>query len=992
MGNLRNCVRLVGRAALTGTGAAVVSLASAQTPAARTSAAPADEVQEVTVTGSRVIRNGNDSPTPVTVITVEDIQTTRPTTVFEGLLDMPVFAGSRGAVTNPGAAGSTNNNISALSLRGLGQARTLILYDGHRVPPTQENGFVNINMIPQMLLQRVDVVTGGVSAVYGSDGVSGVVNFITDRRFNGIKANIQTGISDYDDDRSSEFGIAAGMDLFGGRGHIEGSLQAHKDDGVPLKTSRQFGRERWTLQGSGTAALPYFLTPDATLGNLTFGGKIVAPNPCNALCQSNPLLNQQFVDLGVLGPFTPGSTTGVTGNIQIGGDGAYHTSTTLKAMLNFQQAFGRFDFDLTDSLHYFLTGSGTVEHSYVNNTDQSLNAVTLSATNAFLPAAYQTAMTSRGITTFNLGKMYSLEHGFGPTTADDHTRQWMVNTGLEGRLGEYRWEGSYTHGTATEDNRQNNSLSNGRLSAALDAVVSNGQVVCNVTVTNPGLYPGCVPLNVFGVGSESAAAIAYITQPAKYKPRTTTDDVSGSIAGSPFNTWAGAVNMALSAEWRKLGYELVSNSLPALFDPLSCTGLRFNCTPFNATTFQGTAQATSSSANRPPVSQTVAEGAIEAEFPLLRDLPFVQSVSVNTAYRYARYTVTGAPVITDPDITRNFIANTWKAGIDWKINDAIRVRATRSRDFRAPTLIDLYAPANFGNNNMVDMLTNITPTNAQLQTSGNPNLVPEVGFTTTLGIVVRPTEKLSLSIDAYDITVRNAIINASGFGPNAQTSCYQSGGTSFYCTLQVRPVPIAEAIANPIPANTITKYLSAPANVAEQSTYGADTEVNYSSQVAGHPFSLRGLVTYQPHALLIVPGANVADFAGVDFSNSNQGGAVVRATGFVKFGITDNFTVDMSTRYRRHVHHNSDVTVIVGRGDPNNIPSILYSNLNLAYRLDQQTWGQANFYLNIQNVFNQPPIPSANAGPQGAPGNFGGYVPGDDPIGRYFSVGMRYRL
>ena len=290
----------MGLAFITGSGAMLASAADA--PAAgRPQAAAAEELAEVTVTGSRVISNGNDSPTPVTVVTVEDILTTRPTTIFEGLLDMPAFAGSRGATTNPGNAAGRNNNISALSLRGLGQQRTLVLYDGHRVPPTQEDGFVNVNMIPQMLLQRVDVVTGGGSAVYGSDAITGVVNFVTDRNFNGIKANAQYGISQQRDGRATELGIAGGMDLFGGRGHIEGSLQQHDDKGVDLKTSRQFGRERWTLQGSGTTALPNFLVPYATNSALTFGGKITGP--ATGTGGANPLLNQQFVSPGVLGPF-----------------------------------------------------------------------------------------------------------------------------------------------------------------------------------------------------------------------------------------------------------------------------------------------------------------------------------------------------------------------------------------------------------------------------------------------------------------------------------------------------------------------------------------------------------------------------------------------------------------------------------------------------------------------------------------------------------------
>src|SRR5258706_3153981 len=171
----------IGLASLAGAGAMAFSVANAQTPATTAQAAAAPQVVEaVTITGSRVIQNGNDSPAPLTVVSVEQLQATRPTTVFEGLLDTPAFAGSRGGIaSNPSGNQANSNQTSALNLRGLGPIRTLILYDGHRVPPTTQNGTVNANTIPQMLLQRVDVVTGAASAVYGSDAIGGVVNFIT---------------------------------------------------------------------------------------------------------------------------------------------------------------------------------------------------------------------------------------------------------------------------------------------------------------------------------------------------------------------------------------------------------------------------------------------------------------------------------------------------------------------------------------------------------------------------------------------------------------------------------------------------------------------------------------------------------------------------------------------------------------------------------------------------------------------------------------------
>jgi outer membrane cobalamin receptor len=204
----------------------VFSTAGAQSPAGAAQAVADDDLEEVVVTGSRVITNGNDSPTPVTVVTIEDIQATRPTTVYEGLLDMPQFGGSRGAaVSNPGGTGANNNNINAPNLRGLGSIRTLVLWDTHRMPPSEQDFLSDVNMIPQMLLQRIDVVTGGASAVYGSDALSGVANFITDRKFTGLKLQARTGTSDYQDDRSNDLGVAFGTNLFGGRGHFEGSVE-----------------------------------------------------------------------------------------------------------------------------------------------------------------------------------------------------------------------------------------------------------------------------------------------------------------------------------------------------------------------------------------------------------------------------------------------------------------------------------------------------------------------------------------------------------------------------------------------------------------------------------------------------------------------------------------------------------------------------------------------------------------------------------------------
>ena len=273
-------------ALVTSTHAQTVPDAAPVTTPPAADAAAADPVT-VVVTGSRVIKNGNNSPTPLTVVNVEQMLKLQPTNIAEALSTLPAFAGSRVATGNPGT-GTTNNAANVMNLRGLGFTRNLILYDGHRVPPSTQDGLVDIDMIPQMLLKRVDIVTGGVSAVYGSDAISGVVNFVTDTRFNGLKLNVQGGISSRNDDKTYDIGIAGGRDLFGGKGHIEASYQYRDDPGIASRRSRRFGIDDITVQGGGNTANPYHVTYDTRFNTTTFGG----------LFKSGALSGMQFVRPG----------------------------------------------------------------------------------------------------------------------------------------------------------------------------------------------------------------------------------------------------------------------------------------------------------------------------------------------------------------------------------------------------------------------------------------------------------------------------------------------------------------------------------------------------------------------------------------------------------------------------------------------------------------------------------------------------------------------
>jgi iron complex outermembrane recepter protein len=202
-------------------GASIVALASGSGAWAQNAASVDEaggEAGDIVVTGSRVITNGANSPTPLTTISSETLLATTPASVPDALNKLPVFQGS----TQPRSAGNSQTMAgqNIINLRNLGPQRVLILLDGHRVTPTNQDGTVSIDTLPLDLMQRVDVVTGGASAVYGSDAVSGVVNFVLDKKFSGIKADVNGGISTYGDGESYKVSLVAGTELFGGNGHI----------------------------------------------------------------------------------------------------------------------------------------------------------------------------------------------------------------------------------------------------------------------------------------------------------------------------------------------------------------------------------------------------------------------------------------------------------------------------------------------------------------------------------------------------------------------------------------------------------------------------------------------------------------------------------------------------------------------------------------------------------------------------------------------------
>ena len=267
--------------------------------------------ESIIVTGSRVIADAANSPMPVTVISTKQLRGTTPANLADGLNKLPIFQGSQ-TIGRPGD-GSYNFSSNTLNLRNFGTNRTLVLLDGHRAASSNADGTVNIDTLPQLLISRVDVVTGGASAVYGSDAVTGVVNFILDKKFTGFKADINTGISTYTDAWSYNLGAAAGTDLFGGRGHFEAALEWRRRDPVN-QSARPYGppSEYGALAGTGTAANPFNYIANGRRPNSSFGGVVQGCVPACPLAAGT-----QFAANGVLSPFNPGipGATDAKGNV-----------------------------------------------------------------------------------------------------------------------------------------------------------------------------------------------------------------------------------------------------------------------------------------------------------------------------------------------------------------------------------------------------------------------------------------------------------------------------------------------------------------------------------------------------------------------------------------------------------------------------------------------------------------------------------------------------
>lgn len=768
---------------------------------------PAEAAQDIVVTGSRITAAGFDAPTPTTTLSAETIQRVAQPNIFNALTQLPALQGSTGTTNNTqnGNTSVGDNGLSALNLRGLGTIRTLTLLDGQRVVPAYINGVVDISQFPQLLIKKVDVVTGGASASYGSDAVAGVVNFVTDKQFEGIKANLQGGITTYGDDRSILGQVAVGHGFLDNRLHLEASGEFFRNSGVPggevggklangRPVSYREGSASYALGRQPTGTPQYYFYP-RDLQDASFGRY--------GLITAGPLRGTAFDAAGNVTAFQFGSNC--IGSLCQGGDQSnFVTSTrTVDDPMRRIVGYARAGFDVTPDIEIY--GTASVSQVKISNTPTAYPrraGITISCSNPYLPTSVATACRTNNITSFTFGTTNST---FPEKAVIYNTRtQKRFVGGADGKFSlfgsDVTFDAHYEHGK----NRVNINIENMTLLPHYNAAIqatrnAAGQITCS---TPAATALGCVPLNVFGGPTLTDAQYRFIAPENGPHSITNFTEDAGAVSFNltPFRNWAGDVAVAVGGEWRREHYVTRADPYGAGISADSLNDDDYPVDPLLATAgsnwFAGNYKNGRGTYN-------VKEAFLELGVPIWNG-DAAGKLDLNLAGRIADYSTAG-------------VARTWKVGATWATPlDGLRLRGVVSRDIRAPNLSELFAAPQ---TTTLIVVNRATGGNVQVlaNTVGNTNLKPEVSNNKEVGLVYRPDflQNLVFSVDYFDIKVRQAI---SAFSAQQIIDLCFNGNQAFCGGFDLSGT-IGTANA---PFVTVQ-----PFNLASLKTRGVDVELSY---------------------------------------------------------------------------------------------------------------------------------------------------------------------
>lgn len=940
------CSGLALATALAFCGTASQAMAAADmAPAAQPAPSAVAADVSIIVTGSRIKRDGYDAPTPLTVVSADAIAKAAPSNVADYVNTLPQLNPNSTPRVGNGATSTGTAGLNLLDLRGLGPNRTLVLVDGQRVAPSTQTGAVDVNNVPTSLLKRIDVVTGGASAAYGSDAVAGVVNFIVDKQFEGFRLNLNGGVTDRNDNRNWQITGAFGTRFAEDRGHFLMSVEHQHEDGIdqldPKK--RDWYNATYLVANpayvAGNGQPKTIVASNVNYSNLALGGLIT----------SGALKGTAFGPGGTPYQFNYGTlavnSTQPSSNFMIGGQTWNEGNVVaLSPQIDRTNVWGRLSYQLTDSITASFDGSYGRTHTigsaaYQRYTGGASPFGAVSINNPYLPASVKAAGVAAGVSTFAYG-MSTFD--MGRMVNDIARENFRVVGALNGKFGEgWSWQTYYQYGQSNINVQLRNTTNIARMALAVDATTnSSGAIVCRSSLANP--TNGCIPLNIFGTGVADPNAIGWIKGTASQTQKISESVIAASINGSLAHTWAGPVSIAAGIEHR-------SESASAVGDALSQTnGWVTGNFKTNAGGFK------------------VTEGFGEVVVPLLKNSSYGKSADFNGAVRVTHYSTAGT-------------VTTWKMGLTYEPVSDIKLRVVRSRDIRAPSISEGFAA---GATQAVDV---IVPTGGAYApgtfritqvTNGNTALRPEIADTLSLGAVVKPRflPGFSASIDYFNIRVKDAITTLAV--NDMVTLCY--AGVSSVCSL---------ITADPT-THAITQISRVPVNVASLRVRGLDFDASYRQSLGRllpGSVSIRVLATRALNYALNT-GVTMTEYAGV-----NGGPFATFAIPKWRTNTTigyDNDRVSLTATMRTvsaGVYNNAFVEGV--DIDHNTIKGATYFDLGGSYRITGDSRRNIEAYFKVDNLLDKSPAVAAGNVSSALQTNPTLY----DVLGRAYRIGLRVR-
>lgn len=787
----------------------------------------AAEVDEVVITGSRIRRDTFNAPVPVSVISAEQIVESGNLSIGDMLMDAPIINAASNAQNTSGTlflAGQARADI-----RGIGPSRTLVLADGRRIVFSDASSpAVDLNLIPAMMVERIETVAGGASAVYGSEAIAGVVNMIMKKEFDGFQIEGQMGVSQEGDGESFRVSSLYGAKLLDDRLNILVGGEVSREEPV-MQRDRD-----WAYPGIRRNNLlnPQTVIPQSKSNTSPFATFQLGAARAVTLDHRNP---SNVVRL---------SAACATPTVQptCQDDALIYSQAfnTLQAKSQRGTVRGYADYDLTANVKAFVDltlskvdGYGIFQPAFSSAVGGGLMPVTLKGDNAYLNGAGATAAALRtewlaagktftATSSAQVGKFWR-EFGGRDVKTQRETVRFVV--GMEGdfeALGrKLNWDWYAQLGKTSGSTTSFNVPRILRVQQATDVILVGGAPVCRDVAARAA---GCVPWDLVNGPNQQAVAWANAQSTSDQEVKQTV--VSGNVATDLFELPAGPVGFAMGAEYRKEESQFFQ-------DAAGASGELF----FNAIGARGGEYDTW-------------EGYAELRVPLLRDLPFAKELTFEVAGRLAEYSTIGK---TDQ----------YQARLEWAPIEDIRFRASQGTAVRAPNIVELFAPqsqnfttaavdpcdkdsyatasvankalrlatcsAAISGYNPLTFISNFGPgrSSLQLRQGGNPDLGPETANTYNLGVVIQPRWipdlKFSLDYFKYNLTemVGNVPVNTL-----LQDLCYQSAtpyASNPLCRLITRDPTGAQA---GVPGGVTLVTLTAQ-NVASMKIEGYDASAQY---------------------------------------------------------------------------------------------------------------------------------------------------------------------